>query len=130
MKNAIKNLKQTIHDLTAKKRETRENIKSLKTTPGGEHRPETGQERDLIWQRYQWPFRAQARAAHLAYGILRGKPYQLMEPETTRKGLYPAMVLSMILAAIPAEEKATSTEEWTLARIETLLTRQPAKVAA
>lgn len=128
-KNAIQNLKQTIKTLTEKKRALRKDIHALKFTDGGERRPETGPERDALWADYQWRWKPQARAALLAYGLLRGKPYRDLEPGSTRNPPSIPAVFRMLREAFPADEKALM-DEWTLIHIESLLTREMAKEAA
>lgn len=128
-KNAIQNLKQTLKTLTDKKRDLRREIHELKFTSGGERRPETGPQRDALWASYQWRGRPQARAAHIAYGLLRGLPYGVIEPVHTQKPLLPSLILATILAAFPAEEKVLK-DEWTMDRVTSLLSREADRVAA
>lgn len=119
-KDAIKNIRKALEALTEEKRQTKAQIQGLKFNEAGERRPETGPERDRIWQSYVWGTRPQARAAHLALGLLRGRPYKAMEARCHEDSPPP---LYGILKAIheACGENADLKAEWSLDRIRTLV---------
>ncbi len=124
-KDAIKNIRKALSDLNEEKRQTKAQILSLKYDAAGERRPDTGPERDRIWQSYVWGTRPQARAAHLALGFLRGRSYKAMEASCHEDSPPP---LYGILKAIHAAcgEDADLKAEWTLERIQKLVKEAPA----
>jgi hypothetical protein len=119
-KDAIKNIQQALKYLHEQKRQTKARILSLKYDAAGNRRPETGPERDGIWQSYVWGTRPQVRLAHLALGFLKGRSYKAMEP-----CCHPENPPSHygILEAIHAAcgEDAVLKAEWTLTRIRKLI---------
>lgn len=119
-KHAIENLRRSLAELTDKKRQVKAQIHTLRTDASGKRRPETGSERDQLWQSYVWSTRPLARATHLALGMLRGTPYSAMEPRNT-EGHGPPLygVLKAIHTACGEDE--TLKAEWTLERIQKLV---------
>lgn len=118
-KHAIKNLRHTLADLNADKRQVKAEIQALKLDEAGQRRPETGPERDRLWQSYTWLKRPLARAAHLAIGFLRGTPYRAMEPKCAQDNLPPLYgILTAILMACGDDEDLKA--EWTMARLQKL----------
>lgn len=129
-KHAIKNIRQTLADLTEHKRHVKAQIQALRLDPAGKRRPETGPERDQLWQSYVGSMRPLARAAHLALGFLRGTPYQAMEARCAEDSPPPLYgVLKLIHTAFGEDEELKA--EWTAKRIEKLVTEaSAAQVAA
>ncbi len=119
-KHAIKNIRKALKDLTEEKRQAKAQILGLKYDAAGNRRPETGPERDGIWQSYVWGTRPHARAAHLALGFLRGRPYKAMETRCHEGSPLPMYgILKAIHAACGEDE--TLKGEWTLDRIRKLI---------
>ena len=119
-KHAIENIRKSLANLTEQKRQVKAQIQGLKFDAAGQRHPETGPERDQLWQGYVWSTRPLARAAHLALGFLRGTPYKAMEPrcaEDSPPPLYGA--LKAIHAACGEDESLKA--EWTLERIQKLV---------
>lgn len=119
-KDAIKNIKQALKDLHEQKRQTKAQILSLKYDAAGNRRPETGPERDGIWQSYVWGTRPQARAAHLALGFLRGRPYKAMETKCVADNPPPVYGIMKAIHAACGEDE-TLKAEWPLERIRKLI---------
>jgi hypothetical protein len=118
-KAAIKNLKARIKTLAGEKARLRSELHMLKFDVEGKRHPETGGKRWSLRASYNEGSRLEARAALVAYGILRGVPYKAMEPSASpdKYGYrwLPGGVLSEIHQAIgdDAELKA----EWTHDRV-------------
>jgi hypothetical protein len=122
-KAAIKNLRLRIKTLAQEKPKLRAEIRALKFDAEGNRRPETGGQRWSLKASYNEGARLNARAALIAYGILRGVPYKVMEssasPDKYGYRWLPSGVLSEIHQAIgdDAELKA----EWTHDRVVSII---------
>lgn len=119
-KDAIKNIRKALKDLTEEKRQTKAQILGLKYDAAGERRPDTGPERDRIWQSYVCGTRPQARAAHLALGLLRGRPYKAMEARCHEDSPPPLYGILHVIHEACGEDKDLKAE-WTLERIRSLI---------
>jgi len=129
-KHAIKNLRQTLAELTEMKRQVKAQILGLRFDASGKRRPETGPERDQLWQGYVWSTRPLARAVHLALGFLRGTPYLAMEPKCAEDGPPPLYGVLKAIQNACGDDEALKTE-WTLERLQKLVEEAPtAKEAA
>lgn len=124
-KDAIKNIQAQLKTLVAKKREAKQAIVALKFDDQGNRRPETGTQRDYLWNSYQWPHRAQARACNIALGFLRGRSYAQIETKCEEMPR-PVFILNVIREAFGEDKEQAA--EWTLPRICDLL--QGADVSA
>lgn len=78
-KDAISKLKFSVKSLAQQGRDTRAQVRALKYGEDGARRPETGFERHQLRNEYLWRGRRKARVTLLAYGLLRGVPYKVME---------------------------------------------------
>lgn len=117
-KDAIKQLRTSIKDLADNGRKTKAEIRALKYDPDGKRRPETGPERHQKKVDYDYYVRPKARAALLAYGLLRGMPYPVMESKCKE----PPSVFGVHKAIQEALGDAEETKaEWTLDRVQKLL---------
>lgn len=121
-KDAIQKLKTTIRALAIEGRETRAEIRELKNEPN------SGPVRHRMKVDYDFYVRPKVRNTLLAYGFLRGRPYQSMEAKCSEApsayGIHKA-----IQKALGDDEEAKV--EWTLDHIRTLLSKAPeAKEAA
>lgn len=121
-KNAIKHIQATLKILAEKKRGIKQEILVLKQAGA-----ETGPERDRLWNSYQWPHRVDARSAHLAIGILRGRSYASIEPKSSEPPLS-ARVLNQILTAFAEdpEQKAL----WNITRVRSWIQGEAEKALA
>lgn len=105
MKTAIRKLKHDVKERASQGKAIRQEIHALGKAP------ETGQERSLLWDRKRGVGEG-ARLSHLAYGLLRGLPYKIMEPKT-REGNEPsaALVLDRIHGVLGEEAQVVWTQE-------------------
>ncbi len=119
-KDAIRNIRSTLKILTEQKRETKKQIQALKFDADGRRRPETGPQRDQLWHDYVGSVRPRARAAHLAIGLLKGRPYKTMEPKCAENNL-PLLYEIHQLIVGACEANAELKAEWTFERTRKLI---------
>ncbi len=115
--HAIRNLRQSLAELTNQKRQVKGQIQALKLDAAGKRRPETGPERSRLWMDYVWATRPHARAIHLALGMLQGTPYSAMEPRCAKDNPPPTYGIFKAIQAACGEDEALKAE-WTLERIQ------------
>lgn len=130
-KHAIQNVRQALKLLTEQKRDTQAQIKALKFDAEGKRRPETGPARSELRRAYNNHTRPDARVAHLALGLLRGRPYKALEAKTLEGNVPSAYYIhKLILQA--CEGDAELKAEWTEGRVSDWLdgTESTGKVAA
>ena len=116
--HAIRNLRNSIKAFAEEGRSTRSQIGALK------QQPETGPKRHGLKVDYDYFVRRKARAALLAYGLLRDIPYEAMEPKCT-EAPSGSMVYKAIQEAFDKDEEQKA--EWSLIRVQDLLS--PASVS-
>lgn len=125
---AIKNLRLRIKTLAEEKPKLRAAVHALKFDLEGKRRPETGGARYDLKRAYNEGTRPEIRAALLAYGILRGVPYKVMESSTGTspdkygyRWLFRSVVSVVYELHQAMEDDAELKAEWTAQRVEALI---------
>jgi len=78
-KAAISHVREAIKTFSAEKPELRAKLFDLRFDATGKHRPETGQERCDLKNHYVINTQFSLRAHYIAYGLLRGRAYKVLE---------------------------------------------------
>jgi len=122
-KDAIKNLRLRLKTLAQAKATLRTDIRALTFDLEGKRRPETGGERHQMKRLYNEGTRPDARAALLAYGLLRGIPYVRMEATACPDKYGYHWLLSSVLYEIHLAmgDDAVLKAEWTDERVESII---------
>lgn len=130
-KHAIQNIRQALKLLTEQKRETTSQIQALKFDAEGKRRPETGPERSELRRIYNSSTRPDARIAHLALGLLRGRPYKALEAKTLEGNAPSAYYINRVISQACEGDKELQAE-WSEGRVQSWLDGEESaeKVAA